>query len=71
MSRTSVDLAVASAHQVEVADEAPDGRGRQALGAGLVADLVVERRDLGDQVRLLLASTASIANRPVAAASRS
>ena len=45
-------LALAGAHEVEVADEAPDrGRG-QALGAGLVADFVVERRDLGEQVRL-------------------
>ena len=45
-------LAVASAHQLEVADEAADRRGGQALGAGLVTDLVLERRDVGDQVGL-------------------
>ena len=45
-------LAIARPHEVEIADEATDrGRG-QALGAGLVADLVVERGDLGEQVRL-------------------
>ena len=54
MSSTSVDLAVARAHQVEIADEPPDGRGGQPLGARLVADLVVERRDLGHEVRLAL-----------------
>ena len=47
-------LAIAGAHQVEVADEAPDGAGRETLGAALVADLVIERSDLGDQVGLLL-----------------
>ncbi len=45
-------LAVARPHQLEVAHEPADrGRG-QALGPRLVADLVLERRHLGDQVRL-------------------
>ena len=47
-------LAVARAHQVEVAHEATDGRRGQPLRPGLVADLVLERRDRGDQVRLAL-----------------
>jgi hypothetical protein len=45
-------LALARPHEVEVADEAADGGRGQALGTGLVADLVVERGDLGEQVRL-------------------
>ena len=45
-------LAVARPHQLEIADEPADGRGGQPLGARLVAHLVLERRDVGDEVRL-------------------
>ena len=38
--------------QLEVADEPADGRGGQAFRPGLVPDLVLERRDVGDQVGL-------------------
>ena len=45
-------LAVARPHEVEIADEATDGGRGQALGTRLVADLVVQRRDLGEEVGL-------------------
>ena len=41
-----------AAHQLEVADEPADGEVGQALGPRLVADLVLERRHVGDEVRL-------------------
>ncbi len=46
-------FAVACPHEVEVADESPDGARGEAFRARLVADVVVERRDLGHEVRLL------------------
>ena len=45
-------LAVACPHQLEIAHEPTDRRGGQPLCPRLVPDLVVERRDVGHEVRL-------------------
>ena len=45
-------LALARPHELEIADEPADGGRGEPLGARLVAHLVLERRDVGDEVRL-------------------
>ena len=45
-------LALACPHQLEIADEPADGGRGEPFGARLVAHLVLERRDVGDEVRL-------------------
>ena len=64
-------LPVTCPHQLEIADETADGRGGQALCPRLVADLVLERRHVGDQVWLARLVDRVDGEPPVAAARRS
>jgi len=47
-------FALPRAEELEIADEAPDRRRGKALGPRLVTDLILERRHVGDEVRLAL-----------------